>query len=83
MRKFSDSSNICGKFICDERNKQGLSQEQLANKLQLIGINVDRSYISRIETQQTVIKDFELLAFCLILKIDFQKLIKLMEDTEL
>ena len=38
----------------------GLSQEQLAAKLQLAGLNLGQKAISRIETGERIVADFEL-----------------------
>ena len=43
------------------REKAGLSQEQLAAKIQLAGLNITQKAISRIETGDRVVADYELL----------------------
>ena len=43
------------------REEAGLSQEQLAAKLQLAGLNLTQKAISRIETGDRVVPDFELI----------------------
>ena len=43
------------------RTKRDLSQEQLAAKLQLMGYGIGQKAISRIETGDRVIADYELL----------------------
>lgn len=42
------------------REAAGLSQEQLAAKLQLAGLNLGQKAISRIETGERIVADFEL-----------------------
>lgn len=79
MRKFNNNSNICGKVIENARLSQNLSREDLSKKLQLIGISVDRSFVYRIETQKSSLKDFELLAICEILEINFENLKSLLK----
>ena len=56
MRKIDNKSNICGKIIENKRLLKNLSREQLAEKLQLMGFNVDRSFIYRIEKQKAICK---------------------------
>ena len=73
MRTYKNNLNIFGKIIENARLTNNLSREDLANKLQLFGILVDRSYIYRIEKQKSVIKDYELLAIANILNIDLDK----------
>lgn len=51
-----------------------MSREELAEKLQLMGINIDRNHIYRIEKEIVIVKDFELIAICRILNIDYKKL---------
>ena len=56
MRKFNNSLNISGKIIESARLSKNLSREDLAKKLQLLGIAVDRSFIYRVEKQFCSIK---------------------------
>ena len=66
---FNGSKNICGKRIKEARKSQGLSQEMLAAKLQVEGINIERDSISRIEIGTRFVADYELLILCKILKV--------------
>ena len=52
--------NQAGVRIREAREKLGLSQEQLAAKLQLAGLEITQKSISRIETGLRVIPDYEL-----------------------
>lgn len=61
--------NISGNKIRLLREKAKLSQEQLAAKLQLRGLNVSQKAISRIETGDRVVPDFELLYFSSVLDV--------------
>lgn len=42
------------------RERENLSQEQLATKLQLAGLNITQKAVSRMETGKRVIADYEL-----------------------
>ena len=53
--------NASGSRIRELREAAGLSQEQLAAKIQLAGLNLNQKAISRIETGERVVPDFELL----------------------
>ena len=66
---FNGSKNICGKRIKEARRNQGLSQEMLAAKLQVAGINIERDSISRIEIGTRFVADYELLILCKILNV--------------
>lgn len=59
--------NYAGPRIRTLREEKGLSQEQLAASLQLAGLNINQKTISRIETGERVIPDYELLYFSEIL----------------
>ena len=55
--------NASGHKIKELRETAGLSQEQLAAKIQLEGLNLNQQAISRIETGGRLVADYELLAF--------------------
>lgn len=62
INKTSDNkNNICGKKISEFRKELKLSQRALADELQLIGLNVDKNAIQRMESGQRFITDIELL----------------------
>ena len=46
--------------MCQTRERENLSQEQLAAKLQLAGLNITQKAVSRMETGKRVIADYEL-----------------------
>lgn len=52
--------NISGERVKEERLRANLSQEQLAYKLQIIGLDVTQKVISRIENGSRVVADYEL-----------------------
>lgn len=64
---FNGKKNICGKRVKEARQKLNLSQEALAAKLQVDGVNVERDSVSRIEIGTRFVADYELLALCKIL----------------
>ncbi|RCH43707.1 helix-turn-helix domain-containing protein [Blautia obeum] len=55
--------NVSGSQIKRLREQAGISQEQLAAKVQLEGLNLNQKAISRIETGIRVVPDFELIYF--------------------
>lgn len=55
--------NISGRKIRELREAAEMSQEQLAAKMQLLGHNINQKAISRIETGDRVVPDYELLYF--------------------
>lgn len=61
INKTSDGkNNICGKNISKFRKETGMSQRELSEKLQLIGLDVDKNAIQRMESGQRFITDIEL-----------------------
>lgn len=52
--------NVSGARIKEARVLAGLSQEQLAAKIQLSGLSITQKAISRIETGSRVVADYEL-----------------------
>ena len=64
---FNGSKNICGERVKEAIRKMKLSQEALAARLQVSGINIERDSVSRIEIGTRFVADYELLALCKIL----------------
>ncbi len=56
-------NNICGKKIAELRKDMHISQRALADKLQLLGLDVDKNAIQRIECGKRFVTDIELLVF--------------------
>ena len=53
-------NNICGKKIELLRKELSLSQRELADRLQLLGLDVDKNAIQRIECGKRFVTDIEL-----------------------
>ena len=66
---FNGSKNICGARIKEARKSLKLSQEELAAKLQVSGVNIERDSVSRIEIGTRFVADYELAALCKILNV--------------
>lgn len=56
-------NNLCGKNIARFRIELGYSQRELSDKMQLIGIDIDKNAIQRIECGKRFVTDIELVAF--------------------
>lgn len=80
MKKFGENQryNIVGDILKDARTCKGYTKTELCNKLDLLGVNFDRNEIYRIENYKKSVKDFELVAFCIVLDIDFNDLKKIL-----
>lgn len=72
-------SNASGCKIRELREAAGISQEQLAARIQLAGLNLNQKAVSRIETGERVVPDFELLYFSEALEVPVCKLLDIDE----
>lgn len=71
----SGRNNICGSHIARLRKASGRSQRQLADLLQLEGLDVDKNAIQRIEAGKRFVTDIELVYFSKVLKCSFGDLL--------
>jgi transcriptional regulator with XRE-family HTH domain len=62
-------ANIVGPQIRKARYQLGLSQEQLATRCQLIGLDISRSTLAQIEIRVRFVSDEELLVLASVLKV--------------
>ncbi len=72
---YEGKAYIVGKRIKKARINLKLSQEALAAKMQLKSIEMSQKGISRIEKQERLVTDYELLAFSEALKVDIYELL--------
>lgn len=54
-------NNVCGEKIAKFRTELNLSQRKLADRLQVIGLDVDKNAVQRMESGQRFITDIELI----------------------
>lgn len=69
------NNNICGKYIANYRKEMKISQRELADKLQLIGLDIDKNAIQRIECGKRFVTDIEIIAFTKVLDVSFEDLL--------
>lgn len=67
--------NLIGENLKKIRKIKGFSQQDLSDKLELLGVYVCRGSISRIEEYERTVTDIELYAFSKVLGIDMLLLI--------
>ncbi len=72
---FNGKKNICGERVKAARRSLGLSQLDLAAKLQVSGVNIERDSVSRIEIGTRFVADYELLALAEILNVSLEYLL--------
>lgn len=63
INKYNNLKNISGKKLKQLRLEKHLTQKRLAEKLQLLGVELTSREISKIENNSRLVQDFELLAF--------------------
>lgn len=68
-------NNVCGKKIARFRMALRISQRELADKMQLVGIDVDKNAIQRIECGKRFVTDIEIVAFAKIFNITYEDLL--------
>ena len=72
---YNGKKNICGERIREARSKNKLSQTQLAAKLQVYGIIIERECISRLENGSRFIPDYEIPIYAKILNVSVEWLL--------
>ena len=66
---YNGKKNICGDRVHEARCKSRITQSDLAAKLQVSGINIERDSISRIEIGTRFVADYEVRELAKILKV--------------
>lgn len=75
-KSLDGSNNVCGKNVSRFRKELNISQRELADRLQLIGLDVDKNAIQRIESGQRFVTDIELIYLAKILDKAFDELLE-------
>ena len=68
-------NNVCGQNVAKLRKSLKLSQRQIADLLQLNGLDVDKNAIQRIEAGKRFVTDIELKAFAQIFGVGIEELL--------
>ena len=82
-KSFDGKNNICGKNISILRSNLKISQRELADRMQLVGIDIDKNAIQRIECGKRFVTDIELIAFSKIFQISLEELTKQIKEKHL
>lgn len=69
-------NNICGKNVAALRKSLKISQRELADRLQLAGLDVDKNAVQRIECGKRFVTDIELIVLAKVLNIEIMELLK-------
>ena len=73
-------NNICGKNIASFRMDMQISQRELADRMQLVGIDIDKNAIQRIECGKRFVTDIEIIAFAKVFKVSLENLLNVSEN---
>lgn len=69
-------NNLCGNQVARLRKQQHRSQRELADTLQLLGLDVDKNAIQRIEAGKRFVTDIELKYLAKVLKVSYETLLE-------
>lgn len=72
--QFFDKKNVISENMRLLRVKNQMTQQDLASKMQTLGVNMDQQMISRIESNDRIVTDYELACLCHIFKVQPQEL---------
>ena len=72
-------NNLCGETITHLRIAMGISQRQLADLLQLDGLEIDKNAIQRIEAGKRFVTDIELVHLARVFRVSYTDLLVLPE----
>lgn len=76
INKSTDNkNNVCGKNIAIFRKEMKISQRELADRLQISGLDVDKNAIQRIESGQRFVTDIELIAISKVIGRTYEELL--------
>ncbi len=69
-------NNICGVNVKKFRQKLGISQRELADRLQLSGLDIDKNAVQRVESGQRFVTDIEIICLAKVLNCDYSELLE-------
>lgn len=76
VSKYNDKLNIVGEKINYYRKLNNWSLTVLSNKLQLLGIDISKSSLQKIENGTRCVKEYEFYAFAKTFNISMEKLLE-------
>ena len=66
---YNGSRNICGQRVLEARRNNCMTQFDLAARLQIEGVNIERDSISKLESGKRFVADYELLTLAKVLNV--------------
>ena len=69
------NNNLCGRRVARFRTEMKISQRELADRLQLVGLDMDKNAVQRIEAGKRFVTDIELVGLSRVLGKSFEELL--------
>ncbi len=77
INKTSDGkNNLCGANIAKFRTEMKLSQRELADRMQLVGLDMDKNAVQRIEAGKRFVTDIEIVGLARVLEKTVEELLR-------
>lgn len=73
--EYKGKKNICGDRIREARQKARMTQSDLAARIQIEGVTMERDSISRIEIGTRFVADYEMMIFAKVLNVTVEWLL--------
>ncbi len=80
--RYKGRNNISGIKVAELRKAMGISQRQLADKLQLIELDLDKNAVQRIESGQRFVTDIELKAISKVFNVPLSEFLNISEQSK-
>lgn len=70
-------NNICGEQIAQLRKscEPKMSQRALAEKMQILGVDIDKNAVQRIECGKRFVTDIEIVAFAKVFGVEYSEIL--------
>ena len=81
-RSADGRNNLCGATVARLRKEGHLSQRMLAERLQLLGLDVDKNAVQRMESGQRFITDIEIVYLSKVLNCSLEELLGINDTIE-
>lgn len=69
-------NNICGINVAKLRKALKISQRELADRLQIINLDIDKNAVQRIESGQRFVTDIEIISLAKVFSVTVEDLLK-------
>ena len=70
-------NNICGIKVAKLRKALKISQRELADRLQVINLDIDKNAVQRIESGQRFVTDIEIISLAKVFSVKVEDLLKI------